>query len=461
MQNTQLDYLYLPIGVPTFHLESAGAEFKKSVEMLKELDGGVIYPDEMLLSIDKLKEFIKNIPQSKSVLQGSREDGKPDLVIVQNVTFANGAYMSEIARRFDCPILLWTLKEPVIDGGRLRLNSLTGAFSAGSVLNSFGRSFEYVFGSPAEEETKKAVERVIRACKLKKALKNLNVLQVGHTPQGFGFGRALDCEVERTFGSNLISIEARELIDIAKKYTESDVADYLADAKKRIRGLDDIDEKNVKDFARLYRAYAEYVKTNGIGALSSRCWPDFFTAFGTPVCAVLGILNDLGVASACEADTFGAISMFIAQFLTDKPAFFGDPVSMDTTENTITFWHCGMAGCSLAREDTGACAGLHCNRHIGPTLEFGCKAEPSVTIFRISKKADGKFRFFIARGEALDKPRQFYGTSVVVKTENSAKDIVYNAVKSGFEPHFAVAMGDVADELKTLANMLGIEVNEF
>ncbi|MBR3148684.1 MAG: fucose isomerase, partial [Eubacterium sp.] len=437
----QFNYLYIPIGVPTFHLESAGAEFEKSIELLKGIDDALIAPDEMLLSIDKLNAFTA--------------DKNPDFVIVQNITFANGAYIAEVLRRFECPVLLWTLREPVIDGGRLRLNSLTGAFSAANVLKSFDRPFEYIFGAPTEDEVKRKISSSIRAARVKKALKSLNVLQVGHTPQGFGFGRALDMEMMTTFGATLNSIEARELIDKAKTFTDDEIKDYLDDAKGRIKALDEIKEKNVLDFARLYRAYDEYVKDNDVGALSSRCWPDFFTAFGTPVCAVLAMLNDLGVAAACEADTYGALTMYISQFLTDKPAFFGDPVSMDEGENTVTFWHCGTAACSLAREDTGACAGVHCNRKIGPTLEFGCKVEKDVTIFRIGKKADGTFRFFIAEGEALDKPQQFFGTSIVVKTDGNAKELVYGAVKSGWEPHFAVAMGGIAGELEALANMLG------
>lgn len=443
----QFNYLYIPIGVPTFHLESAGAEFEKSIELLKGIDDALIAPDEMLLSIDKLNAFTA--------------DKNPDFVIVQNITFANGAYIAEVLRRFECPVLLWTLREPVIDGGRLRLNSLTGAFSAANVLKSFDRPFEYIFGAPTEDEVKRKISSSIRAARVKKALKSLNVLQVGHTPQGFGFGRALDMEMMTTFGATLNSIEARELIDKAKTFTDDEIKDYLDDAKGRIKALDEIKEKNVLDFARLYRAYDEYVKDNDVGALSSRCWPDFFTAFGTPVCAVLAMLNDLGVAAACEADTYGALTMYISQFLTDKPAFFGDPVSMDEGENTVTFWHCGTAACSLAREDTGACAGVHCNRKIGPTLEFGCKVEKDVTIFRIGKKADGTFRFFIAEGEALDKPQQFFGTSIVVKTDGNAKELVYGAVKSGWEPHFAVAMGGIAGELEALANMLGIEVEKF
>ncbi|MCC8072911.1 MAG: fucose isomerase [Clostridiales bacterium] len=441
------EILYVPIGVPTFHLESAKKEFDRSCKLLKEIDEDVLIPSEMLLDTDTLNNFLNN--------------KNPDLVIVQNITFANGAYISQVIKKFDCPILLWTLREPESVGGRLCLNSLTGAFSAGNMLNSFGRKFSYVLGSPLEESVKEKISSVIMAARLKKSLKSLNILQIGHTPQGFGFGRALDAEMMSVFGANLISVESRELIDTAKTYSLSDIEPYLNDAKNRINNLDKIDEKNVLDFARLYKAYDEYVKDNNIGALSSRCWPDFFTAFGTPVCAVLSIMNDLGVSSACEADTYGALSMYMAQYLTGKCVFFGDPVSINEKENSMTFWHCGMAPCSLARNDTGACAGLHCNRKIGPTLEFGCKPEKKVTIFRVGKKADGSFRFFISNGEALDKPQQYFGTSVVVKTKSNISDLVNKAVKGGWEPHFAVAMSDISNELEILADMLDIEVEKF
>lgn len=439
---------YVPIGVPTFHLESAQKEFDKSVALIKSLTDACVFPKEMLLSIDLLDAFL--------------EECQPDLVILQNITFANAAYASEVLKKLDCPILLWTLREPVIDGGRLRLNSLTGAYSAANAIKAFRKEpLNYIFGSPEEEEVRAKVGATIRAAKLKCDMRHLTVAAVGHTPQGFGFGRALDLEMLENFGASLESIEARELIDIAKGYSDEDVKDYLADAGERMCGLENTPEQNRKDFARLYRAYKEYVTDHHVGALASRCWPDFFTAFGTPVCAVLAMLNDLGVAASCEADTYGALSMYLGMQLTQQATFFGDPVSMDEKENTITFWHCGTAACSLAREDTGAKVDVHCNRKIGPTLDFGCKPCKEVTIFRIGKDSDGDFRFFIAGGEALDKPKQFNGTSLVVKTNADAKTIVYESVEAGWEPHFVVAYGNVAAELEILAGMLNMEVQRY
>ena len=438
---------YIPIGVPTFHLESAKAAFDASAKLLKELDANVAVPQEMLLSLDKLRAFLAEI--------------RPDLVIVQNVTFANAAYMSEVVHAFDCPVLLWTLREPVIDGGRLRLNSLTGAFSAGNLMRACGKRFAYVFGAPQEERVQNEIKSVIAAAKLKKDLRDLRLLQIGHTPEGFGFGRALDSELLARFGVHLFSIEARELIEKAKGFSEEEIAPYLEKAAMSICGLEQTPEKNRLDFARLYKAYTEYIAANGIGAVSSRCWPDFFTSFGTPVCAVLAMLGDAGVPAACEADSYGALSMYIGQTLTGKCTFFGDPVSLDEGENTVTLWHCGTAACSLAREDTGAACSVHCNRKIGPTLDFGCKAEPAVTIFRIGREPDGSVRIFLCAGEALDKPKQFNGTSIVVKTNAPARDVVEAAVQNGWEPHFVVAMGNIVPELCALARMLDIPVEVY
>lgn len=440
---------YIPVGVPTFHLESAQKEFDNSVALLQSLCDNVAVPDEMLLSIDKLNAFLDTID--------------PDLIVLQNITFANAAYASEVLHRFKtAPILLWTLREPVIDGGRLRLNSLTGAYSAANTIKAFRKEkFEYIFGAPTEDEVREKINATIRAAQLRFKMQHMKLSAIGHTPQGFGFGRALDLEMLEEFGVHLESIEARELIDKAKAFTDEECASYLEDAKSRMKGLENTPEKNAKDFARLYKAYEEYVKENNIGAIASRCWPDFFTSFGTPVCSVLAMLNDLGVAASCEADTYGALSMYLGMQLTGGATFFGDPISMDEKENTISFWHCGTAACSLARPDTGACVGEHCNRHIGPTLEFGCKPAKEVTIFRIGRTPEGTFRFFIATGEALDKPQQFLGTSLVVKTDASAKEIIYTTVEQGWEPHYVVIYGNVAKELEILANMLGMGTLRF
>ena len=227
MKNFQV--AYIPIGVPTFHLESAQTEFDKSVSLLtklsKSVEADLKVPSEMLLSIDKLKAFIETI--------------EPDLIVLQNITFANAAYASEVLKNFDCPILLWTLREPVIDGGRLRLNSLTGAYSAANAIKEFrpDAKFEYIFGAPQEEKVEAKLSSTIRAAYMVFKMKSLKLAAIGHTPQGFGFGRAMDAEMMKTFGVTLESIEAHELIDKAKSFSDDDIKEYLKDAESKMCGL--------------------------------------------------------------------------------------------------------------------------------------------------------------------------------------------------------------------------------
>ena len=65
---------YIPIGVPTFHLESAQVEFDKSVGLISSLTEDGVYPDKMLLSMDDLCAYLDTI--------------NPGLIILQNITFA-------------------------------------------------------------------------------------------------------------------------------------------------------------------------------------------------------------------------------------------------------------------------------------------------------------------------------------------------------------------------------------
>ena len=132
--------VYVPVGVPTYHMETAQQVFEQSVAAIRSMTDACACPDSILLSTEDVEQFL--------------DKAEPDLVIFQNITFANAAYMETVLHKTDCPVLLWTLPEPAGDGGRLRLNSLTGTYSADNMMNSGARSYEYLLGAPDEEEVR-------------------------------------------------------------------------------------------------------------------------------------------------------------------------------------------------------------------------------------------------------------------------------------------------------------------
>ena len=48
-----------------------------------------------------------------------------------------------------------------------------------------------------------------------------------------------------------------------------------------------------------------------------------------------------------------------------------------------------------------------------------------------------------------------------MKTDSDARELITRGVRDGWEPHFVVVYGDVKAELCALAEMLGMEINEY
>lgn len=148
--------------------------------------------------------------------------------------------------------------------------------------------------------------------------------------------------------------------------------------------------------------------------------------------------------------------MYVLQELSGGSApYLGDLVHVNEERNSVVFWHCGAGAYSLAHPSTGAQAGVHPNRKLGFTMEFGLKPG-GVTIFRVSHTPSG-YRLLVMRGNALDVPQPFNGTSVEVQLPHDVSRTLTGLMNEGFEPHFALVYEDVVDALIELGRQLGIE----
>lgn len=438
--------VFVPLARTTFYMPSAEENFSKSVEVLKNIFEDIKVPDKLITEPSDLSDYLAQVVE-------------PDLIIYQCTTFISSDFTYEVMRKFKCPVLIWATREPSIDGTRLKLNSLTGAFSAGNSVYTQNRDFDFIFGNPDENSVIEGLTKYNKAIELIKALKELVIGVVGNQPAGFGFGNENETDLIGTLGSRIARIEAASIMDMAKKYTKEEVAEDLAELNACTINTN-IPAENMEKYARLHKAFKTFVDENHIGALASRCWPDFFTGFGAPVCAVLSILNDNKVAASCETDIGGTISMFIGSKLTGQATYFGDPVAIDEDCDSIVYWHCGAGASTLANKSCGAKLGVHPNRKIGPVMDFGLKSG-EVTVIRLGKDQNG-YRMFMYKGEALDEPQKFYGTSVTVKPEGGkAAEYVKKFVKDGWEPHFVVVYGDITKEIEIICNLLKIRLFKY
>lgn len=189
-------------------------------------------------------------------------------------------------------------------------------------------------------------------------------------------------------------------------------------------------------------------------AVAVRCWPEFFNEYGAAACSTLSHFVEDGIPVACEADSLGAVTMLVQHYLTGFPTYLADLVYAHRGCNTCTFRHCGVGAFSLAPERTGPVAGVQPNRNFGVALNNALKSGP-VTIARLGQSAGG-FRMLIFRGETLDTPNRFTGTSVEIRLEKPVQEALDTVIYGGFEHHFSLVWKDIAAELVEMCSLMNI-----
>ena len=179
----------------------------------------------------------------------------------------------------------------------------------------------------------------------------------------------------------------------------------------------------------------------GTGIISSACTP-------------LALLNEDGVAAACEADALGAITMLILGWLgASRPALV-DLVDVDSRDDTAVVWHCGVAPADFAPDHSPARAAVHPNRQV-PLVQHLVMKPGRVTVARLSQSR-GVVRLAIGGAEALDRPMPYLGSSGVLRFDRPAGEVLETVVGEGLEHHLAVVYGDCTAELEGVAAVLGI-----
>lgn len=435
--------LFLPTARLTFDVELAEKIFAESKALLEQMqDVEAIIPEGLLTDPDMLKTFVET------------EGLAADVILFQDTTFTDGEFIQNAIDLVPVPVIIWGLKEPSI-GGRLRLNSLTGVMSTANCLTNNERPYLYTRGNPDEAATVKSLDSQINVLTTIKKMRDLTIGVIGNYPGGFFFSGANEIDLRNAFGVDLKHYELHDWFDLAKEVEEADYQPEIAFAEKQIVGLNKTDH-TVKRFAQFVKVAKDYISNDQLSAIAMRCWPDFFLELKAAPCGVFSQLTEQGFPTACEADIHGSLSMYILQLLTKGNApYMGDVVNIVPENNSIILWHCGFAPYSIANPETGATAGVHPNRKIGLAMDFGIKPG-EVTLFRVGYGPKG-YRFVISKGEALDVPNSYQGTSAEIKLERNADEFVTHTVDEGVEPHFAMVHGDVTKELLEMARVLNIE----
>lgn len=219
------------------------------------------------------------------------------------------------------------------------------------------------------------------------------------------------------------------------------------------------------------RGAAEYA------VFADKCWPAFQTSFHFVPCYVNSRLAGRGIPVACEVDIYGAVSEFILECATLKPATLLDinnsvpddliSEGMDlagaSKRDLFMGFHCGntcstcLAGCAMKYQ-------LIMNRGLEgggtPVISRGTlegQIRPGdTTLFRLQSNSDGKIMSYLAEGSFLDADPASFGSLGIAAIPGFARFYRHVLVGRRFPHHGAFGFAHCGKALFDAMSLIGV-----
>lgn len=381
-----------------------------------------------------------------------------DVVIMHFVTFPVGDIIPAIAQRVKVPVILFANPETPEDGGVWSQNSFCGANMAAYVLHKMNCKYQFAWGMSAALAATVASELKITAAT--RDLSNARIGLVGGRVPGFYTSNFDEIKLRSAFGTTVEVIDLLELVETTKKLSDAETKEGLKTVRESSSQVCAVTDNELKLAGNLYMAFRKLAQKYNLDSFAIRCWPEFSDIYGIAPCAVIGMLNDAGIAASCEGDIPGAVTMKLQQSLSEGGIpFFVDLISFDYNDNTGVVWHCGAAPVSLCRRFEETVLRKHGRVDGGDkkgfTNDFSLKAG-RVTMAKLDETPDG-YRMLIAPGTALDTDKFIRGNPLRIKFDGDMRTLIDTIMKQGFAHHYSVVHADIKEELLAFCEFMKIE----
>jgi L-fucose isomerase-like protein len=400
------------------------------------------------------EELVTNLEEARAVARELAEQPL-DLLVVLQATFADSTMVMALAEVVEAPLLLWAVPEER-SGGRLRLNSFCGINLGAHALRRGGYDYEYVYAPPQDPAALDKVHALAAAGRACRLLRQARLGRIGENPDGLDSCKLDKGALDRHFGLDVVQVELADIFEAARRAGSQHVDALEQDLITKLDGLQELDRAAVRKTLSSYLALRQLAKKERLSGLAVRCWPEFFTELGCAACGAMSMLSDELTPCSCEADVNGTVTQLILQWLSGEPAFGTDLVSVDTEEDWVVLWHCGLAPLSMADPAVRPRATIHSNRQLPLLMEFPLKPG-RVTVARLSE-ATGGYRLVVGGGEMLRAPMSFTGTSGVMRFDRPAAQVLDTLLSEGLEHHISLTYGEYQPALLALAKMLDLPV---
>ena len=271
---------------------------------------------------------------------------------------------------------------PTLSGNILLLtsgksNSLAASLEILSFLNQNGRRGEVLHGSA--EYIAGRIETLARVNRARKELRGQKLGIIGKPSDWLIASQPDKQAVKEKLEMELIDIDIRELIGLAKESSQNPLPDYAAGIVAGLRkDAPEAVRKYVEGAINIYAALKSLVAEYDLSGLTLRCF-DLLDALGNTGCLALALLNSEGIPSSCEGDVPALLSMAIGNALTGRSGFQANPSQIDPGAGRMLLAHCTVPFNMVEKYSYNT----HFESGIGVAVH-GEMTEGDVTVFKTS-----------------------------------------------------------------------------
>lgn len=358
--------------------------------------------------------------------------------------------MTAVTELGSMPLFLWGFPMWEENGKEMSTGSYVSHAMFRGVLSRVERSFCETVGMPGDPVSDKEVLTFCRAAYAKKRLSRSKIGLVGYTSMSIYTGTFDHVLMRYRIGPEIIQSDSYSLIRHAENTAKTEKKAALEQLKSEAEISESIKLEMLDKAMGLYVAIEALRDSQGLDALNCKCQYEFSKEYGMTLCVPLSMAASESFVTSCEGDILCTVSMLILNYLTGQVIAYGDAINHK--DGILKLSPCGFMPYALA---SGRKEVRNFMEGVGFTgIQNSFTMKPGkVTLLRLVEDVGG-YHFLCTVGDGLadTKLRQGWMPALDVVPDCSISELVRNYAGQ----HFALCYGDVSEELKELAKMLGI-----
>lgn len=395
--------------------------------------------------------------------------GKYDGIIVSLPNFGDENGAQEALKEADVPILIQAFPDDLdkMDFAHRR-DAMCGKFAMCNVLRQakipFTLTSDFVV-SPSDKSFEKDLHHFASVCRIVNGMRSFNVGIIGARTSAFKTVR-IDEIALQNHGINVESFDLSEIFSRMEKVTEEAVEEKIEEVEN-VTVFEGYPHEKLEKIGRLQVVLEDIAAQYHLKAMAIRCWPEFQTVMGIAPCTNVGILNEKGIATACETDISNAIMMRALSLAADGPSMLLDfNNNYGDAKNKAIMFHCGPMAISLMKGKGKTIEHLMFRKSFGEGSGVGVNKGEMLTdtiTFGSVRTENGKIKAFVADARFTDDEiaPEFFGSGKVIEKEG-IYDLSNYMAKNGYKHHLCITYNDYKACIKeAFETYLGFEVDTF